>query len=324
MLTKAIVLLCFVAYARAATQCCPDIGCFTDDPPYDGLPLPWCMNDINPSYTMFTRTNLIGQSFDHTSVPNDFSPLQRTVFLIHGYQGSEGSLWMEGMKDAFLDREDINVVIVGWEGGADIINYLQAASNVRSVGAYTGLVIDNLVSSGGGSGTRMWCVGHSLGSHVCGHTGRSTTTGPIDRITGMDPAGPSFESSNDITIGLNPANARSVEVIHTDYEVYGTLRDLGHIDFYPAGGHAQPGCSSDVIPCNHFRAVEYMEESVRQDCFLARQSCTNYDNIPLSCSSCTCGLNDPCAIMGYGTDTGCQTTGIYYLDVDRTPPYCVG
>lgn len=59
---------------------------------------------------------------------------------------------------------------------------------------------------------------------------------------GMDPAGPSFESNADLTIGLNPGSANFVDVLHTDTSTYGTLRDIGHADFYPAGGHDQPGC----------------------------------------------------------------------------------
>ena len=59
---------------------------------------------------------------------------------------------------------------------------------------------------------------------------------------GMDPAGPWFSSSLDRTVGLNPTSARFVDVIHTD-STYGALRDVGHIDFYPAGGQNQPGCA---------------------------------------------------------------------------------
>lgn len=58
----------------------------------------------------------------------------------------------------------------------------------------------------------------------------------------MDPAGPSFESSPDLSIGLNPSCATFVDILHTDTSTYGTLRPLGHIDFYPAGGHDQPNC----------------------------------------------------------------------------------
>ena len=84
------------------------------------------------------------------------------------------------------------------------------------------------------------CIGHSLGAHICGQTGKLMNeqyqprspgyTGPEmvpkwDRISGMDPAGPLF--FNDLPSpysGLNcPSGARLnvsdadlVDVIHTD------------------------------------------------------------------------------------------------------------
>lgn len=38
-------------------------------------------------------------------------------------------------------------------------------------------------------------------------------------------------------------DARFVDVIHTDIQVYGYTHPCGHIDFYPNGGTNQPGCS---------------------------------------------------------------------------------
>ena len=78
----------------------------------------------------------------------------------------------------------MNVVIIGWGGGAELAYYPQAAANTRSVGAYTALVVNNLISRGG-SNTRMWCTGHSLGAHLCGHNGMKTT---MERTTGELPS----------------------------------------------------------------------------------------------------------------------------------------
>jgi hypothetical protein len=145
----------------------------------------------------------------------------------------------------------------------------------------------------------------------------------------MDPAGPWFEGSTDRTVGLNPTSARFVDVLHTDI-TYGTLRDLGHIDFYPSGGKNQPGCSNRFnreietkgdLGCSHGRAHQFMLQSIVSNCFLSRQKCTNYNNLPGSCASCTCGLS-ACAIMGYGADTGCQQSGWFYLTVTASSPYC--
>ena len=43
------------------------------------------------------------------------------------------------------------------------------------------------------------CAGHSLGSQVCGYAGKYTQSEfgwKMDRITGLDPAGPAFEGTD--------------------------------------------------------------------------------------------------------------------------------
>jgi len=81
-------------------------------------------------------------------------------------------------------QEDVNAVIVDWGGGAQLLNYYKAAMNTRSVGAYTAQVFQNLVRAGSAS-SRLWCIGHSLGAHVCGHTGMSMPGNlPLGRVTG--------------------------------------------------------------------------------------------------------------------------------------------
>ena len=59
---------------------------------------------------------------------------------------------------------------------------------------------------------------------------------------------------DDAAARLDPTDAKLVDVIHTDGRD-GTLdsglglsRPCGHVDFYPNGGHVQPGCGpSDTI-----------------------------------------------------------------------------
>ena len=76
-------------------------------------------------------------------------------------------------------------MIIDWGGGAHTIDYFQAAANTRSVGAYSAQVIENLLRVPGSASSRMWCVGHSLGAHVCGHTGMKMPSGlPLGRATG--------------------------------------------------------------------------------------------------------------------------------------------
>ena len=58
----------------------------------------------------------------------------------------------------------------------------------------------------------------------------------------MDPAGPLF-TAKPVSEGLNPSSAAFVDVIHTDNNMYGSKRPLGHADFFPADGGRQPGCA---------------------------------------------------------------------------------
>ena len=72
-------------------------------------------------------------------------------------------------------------MIVGWGDGANELFYPKSASNTRAVGAELGMVMDNIKNNGGSASSRIYCTGHSLGSHLCGHAGRWTSIG---RITG--------------------------------------------------------------------------------------------------------------------------------------------
>ena len=70
-------------------------------------------------------------------------------------------------------------------------------------------------------------------------------------FTGLDPADPYFQGT-DVRVRLDPSDAAFVDVIHTDGSSilqlgFGTMQQMGHVDFYPNGGSNQPGCDSDFI-----------------------------------------------------------------------------
>jgi len=231
------------------------------------------------------------------------------------------------MKNALLNQGNYNVVVVGWGGGSQTLWYPQAASNTRVVGAETAAVTQNLRNRGVSRGNLV-CIGHSLGAHTCGHAGERNRWG---RISGLDPAGPLFENYP-TEARLNPGDANVVDVIHTMGREgfildFGTLAPLGHIDFYPAGGRIQPGCSNkgsgdlvgDIIGCSHARAVVYYEESIARNCFRVSRICSDEENLPGSCSSC----GSSCQMMGFRADTSGRY-GKFYVDVNSRAPFCRG
>lgn len=133
-----------------------------------------------------------------------------------------------------------------WENGANLPNYVRAATNTRLVGKQLAMLINNLKEHKGLKLSRTHIIGFSLGAHVSGFAG-SELSG-LARITGLDPAGPLFEAQHP-SVRLDGADAEFVDVIHSNGENLirgglGSWQAMGHVDFYPNGGRAQTGCSN--------------------------------------------------------------------------------
>lgn len=94
-------------------------------------------------------------------------------------------------------------------------------------------------------------IGHSLGAHIAGFTGKEvfkSTRSKIYWITGLDPAGPLFEVPLQNKMNrLSDQDATFVEILHTDGGVLGFLTPLGTSDFFPNGGKfIQPKCNFNL------------------------------------------------------------------------------
>ena len=95
-------------------------------------------------------------------------------------------------------------------------------------------------------------------------------------LLGLDPAGPLFDS---VRTSLDKSDAKFVDVIHSDgaevlagaldtfsklgkefgklrtistMDSLGTLKQQGHVDFYPNGGLHQPGCMKTGGKFSHY------------------------------------------------------------------------
>jgi len=328
----AVILLCsqttgFLFGVIENKVCCPEVGCFPTNGAFRHLPPPTCVEDFGVIMLLYSQETLHQPTnmTRHGQIPSTFNPSVKTMFLIHGYRGTDAIQWMHDAKNYLLSQGPANIILVGWEHGADDAWYPNSAANTRTVGAEIALMADRFKNEMGLPSSNLWCVGFSLGGQTCGFTGARTN---FARITGLDPAGPWF-AGYDPAARLDPTDADFVDVIHCDGDStisMGTLQQLGHMDFYPNGGDQQPGCltnfkqetgprgrfnrkvsfNEEDFTCSHMRAPQYWVESLTgADCFRAPfLNCTDSTNVPGSCTPC---IGGNCAQMGVHA-------GVWYLD----------
>lgn len=93
------------------------------------------------------------------------------------------------MFEAYLDKGDVNVILVDWGEIAIDINYVYVASQVPVVGK---AVAESLEKLGEAIDLNtLHVIGHSLGAHIAGHIGRYMNI-TLSRITGKFSKGSSF------------------------------------------------------------------------------------------------------------------------------------
>ncbi|KAA0202145.1 hypothetical protein HAZT_HAZT009801 [Hyalella azteca] len=187
-----------------------------------------------------------------------FDANKQSVVVVHGFTGSlSGCPWMVDIKDSFI-RKDMNVVLVDWGAlsGSDLMSYFHVVEyNVPFVGLQLAALLQALKENVGLSEDKLHLIGFSLGAHVCGFAGKNFRN--ISRITGLDPAGPAYQSADEDR-RLCASDANFVDIVHTDMEVLGFSGQLGHVDFFMNGGLDQ-GCN---MSCSHATAYEYFNSSI--------------------------------------------------------------
>ncbi|GAB0207429.1 endothelial lipase [Grus japonensis] len=181
-----------------------------------------------------------------------FNVTAKTFFIIHGWTMSGMfETWLGSLVSALQEREkDANVVVVDWLLLAHQL-YTNAVNNMQIVGKSIARLLDWLQENQLFQLENVHLIWYSLGAHIAGFAGNHVH-GTIDRITGLDPAGPMFEGV-DSSKHLSPDDANFVDVLHTYTREtlgvsIGIQMPVGHVDIYPNGGDFQPGCGlSDVL-----------------------------------------------------------------------------
>lgn len=83
--------------------------------------------------------------------------------------------------EAFLDRGNVNIILIDWSEIATNINYIKVSNLVPSVGKAVAIALQKLSDTIDLS--KVHVIGHSLGAHVVSATGRSLN-GTLNRIIG--------------------------------------------------------------------------------------------------------------------------------------------
>jgi len=267
-----------------------------------------------------------------------FNPDNKVVILVHGWN-SDGDGFGNDYAPAFLEADDYNVIAVDWGDLETWANYPQAAARSKIIGEYAADLIGLLTAFGDNVFDNIHLIGHSLGAHAVGFMGKKTQEwglGKLKRITGLDPALPFFELADE-TGRIDKSDAEFVDIVHVNsgwlWEgCLSFVKQLGHVDFYPAGGSHQPGCIEacigsacfnitveDLIKggCSHSRANYYYAESLVGGNFLGWK-CDGWDQFEHGhCCS------EPTTVLGEYIDKS-TPEGKYYMHVNENSPYSQG
>ncbi|XP_044017646.1 uncharacterized protein LOC122858662 isoform X1 [Aphidius gifuensis] len=322
--------------------CYEDVGCFEDTGPFSYLEmLPSPPKDVGTRFFVYGSRK--ARSIPMEVLPDDINDKTHnsidsdlpTKVIVHGFGSGCDHVWVYEMRSALMSAHDCNIVCVDWSLGSAIPNYVRAAANTRLVGRQLAKLIRGLNVPL----ERVHLIGFSLGAHVAGFAGAEL--GNVSRITGLDPAGPLFESQ-DPRARLDETDAQFVDVIHSNGEQLilgglGSWQPMGDVDFYPNGGRMQTGCSnlfvgavSDFIwsgsiegrsLCNHRRAYKLFTDSVSPKCRFPAFPCEKgYDGL-LQGDCFPCGIDRPCGDMGYYSDVS-TARGQLYLVTREEEPFC--
>ncbi|XP_026536394.1 lipoprotein lipase isoform X2 [Notechis scutatus] len=256
------------------------------------------------------ETSVADCSFNHTS---------KTFVIIHGWTviGMFES-WVPKLVRALYNREpDSNVIVVNWLARASL-HYTTAAYFTKDVGKDIAAFFDWMEEQFGYSLDKVHLLGYSLGAHVAGIAG-SLTNKKINRITGLDPAGPLFEYA-EASRRLSPDDAVFVDVLHTyirgspDRSI-GIQQPVGHIDIYPNGGSFQPGC-------NLAQALRMIAQKGFQEKPIIAYRCNSKETFERGlCLSCR---KNRCNNLGYEVKrVGSKKSSKMYLKTRAHAPYKV-
>ena len=163
-------------------------------------------------------------------------------------------------------------------GVGDVAGYSSAASNTMVIGNALGRLTEYMYEFAENENLKSFCVGHSLGGHICGFTGK---TKKLDGILAVDPAGPIFHDNSE-DARLNKDDAKFVQALHIDAGEFGIDKPVADEDIYVNRGKDEPFCKGLFMEaiCSHVPFSLYLlpkiwEQGAQGNICHARLKCSN-------------------------------------------------
>ncbi|XP_065355472.1 pancreatic lipase-related protein 2 [Calliphora vicina] len=242
--------------------------------------------------------------------------------LLHGLGLDHNLSPNQELRPLLLHHESNYVISVDYSAISRVLCFMPwAIQNTRVVAKCLALLINNLIDQGIYTAEDIHLIGFSLGAQIAGLASNHLNY-KVKRITGLDPAGPTFDTNN-LTERLDSSDAQFVDVIHTDPRFFSISTALGHADFYPNYLKlVQPGCNPlmEIRNCNHFRSNIYYAESMVTDEGFWSYNCGSY--MEFVYNQCANYSDIPHALMGYYVDESAR--GSYFLETNDKSPYAQG
>ncbi|CAN8020201.1 unnamed protein product, partial [Ixodes persulcatus] len=315
--------------------CYEYVGCFSAT---DGLTVPVSFpsspESVNTKLQLYSRSN--SQSpvlLDYKPGPmekelNQFKERKPLKIIVPGWLDPP-SIRLPAIR-ALLKKEDVNVILVDWNGGSFSINYTKAAGDTALVGRQISLLVQNLMSvyADKVNASNVHVIGDSLGAQVAGFFAKhfKECTGQIiGRISANEAAAPLFE---DTGVFVSYKDAYFVDAIHTTggspYPAttqLGIFSPIGHVDFYPNDAKRQPSCLLPNIFCGHLHASLYYYASIMNDkCRFKSTPCAGGLTAVLR-GNCEPGTGQE-GEMGYYS-VNAPGRGIQTLKIKPLPALCI-
>nr|AOH73341.1 lipase 12 [Lygus lineolaris] len=247
-----------------------------------------------------------------------FDKKKNTKIIVHGWKNNHLSEIGQGIKDAYIKANArANIIIVDWSNGSFRF-YNRAKACVPLVANILAEFVDRLVKELGLDVKKLHIIGHSLGAHVSGLAGVRIKAGKPKRVTGLDPARPTFDNKDTEKISKNSGDF--VDIVHSCANRLGLSERLGHLDFYPNRGEAlQRGCLTDYDgSCSHSRSYQIFAEALTNPKGFKGTLCNNWEDF--RSGKCKSG-----AVQYIGEEIPAKfVEGSYYLKTAKNSPLAAG